>query len=59
MNIEREKLINILSNDPLYKNSFIKISFVELSSYEYTILTLFQKNINSYQDNIMLYFLWL
>lgn len=41
MNIEREKLINILYNDPLYKNSFIKISFVELSSYEYTILTLF------------------
>ena len=56
MNIEREDLIDILSNDSLYKNNFTKISFVELSSYEYIILTLFQKNRNSYQDNIMFYF---
>ena len=56
MNIEREELINLLSNDPLYKNSFTHISFVELSSNEYTILTLFQKDKNSYQENIMFYF---
>jgi hypothetical protein len=56
MNIEKEDLIDILSNDSLYKNNFTKISFVELSSYEYIILTLFQKNRNSYQDNIMFYF---
>lgn len=56
MNIERKELINLLSNDPLYKNSFTHISFVELSSNEYTILTLFQKDKNSYQENIMFYF---
>jgi GTP-binding protein EngB required for normal cell division len=56
MNIERVKLINILSDDPLLKNNFTNISFVELSSNEYTILTLFRKNRKSYQDNIMFYF---
>ena len=56
MNNERVKLINNLLNDPLLKSNFTNISFVELSSNEYTILTLFRKNRKSYQNNIMFYF---
>ena len=56
MDTEKKELINILSYDPLYRDNFTNISFVELSSNQYTILTLFQKNGDLYQENIMLYF---